>query len=283
MADLTSFAAALDALRARVEAEMGDRDVRYVERVDRASKWLATVGRTWIAASSGPIGFFGGVVSLWVGKQLQATEIGHTAMHGAYDRFPEAKRFHAHEFAWKTPIPEAVWSSLHDRRHALPSRELAPTRTALQIAGTVARIAVKATPYYAREYFVLPAVAGPLWWKVLVGNALSEILRDVVTVTAVYAAHGGDVRDVEDRAERYRMQVEAQTNIAVPWVVSVLCGGMDRAIEHHLFPKLPPHRLREIAGDVRRICEEHSVTYKVDGLGSALRKVFRRRGIFRAA
>lgn len=58
-------------------------------------------------------------------------------------------------------------------------------------------------------------------------------------------------------------------------LVSILCGALDRHIEHHLFPPLPPNRLREISRDVRRVCEEHGLAYKEAGWGATLRKVFR--------
>jgi linoleoyl-CoA desaturase len=68
------------------------------------------------------------------------------------------------------------------------------------------------------------------------------------------------------------MQVEAANNYEVSLPVSVLCGGLDRQIEHHLFPTLSPQRLRQIAPEVRAICERHGVAYKTDTWGRTLRK-----------
>ncbi|HEX8792384.1 MAG TPA: fatty acid desaturase, partial [Polyangiaceae bacterium] len=56
--------------------------------------------------------------------------------------------------------------------------------------------------------------------------------------------------------------------------LSILCGGLDRQIEHHLFPTLPPPRLREIAPEVRGICERLGVRYKTSTWGTALRDAF---------
>ena len=59
-----------------------------------------------------------------------------------------------------------------------------------------------------------------------------------------------------------------------PPLVSILCGGLDYQIEHHLFPTLAPPRLRQIASEVRTICLRHGLTYKTDTwrrrLGKAL-------------
>jgi NADPH-dependent stearoyl-CoA 9-desaturase len=54
--------------------------------------------------------------------------------------------------------------------------------------------------------------------------------------------------------------------------VSILCGGLDLQIEHHLFPRLPPNRLREIAPAVRDACEAHGVAYRTASWGSTLKK-----------
>jgi linoleoyl-CoA desaturase len=69
------------------------------------------------------------------------------------------------------------------------------------------------------------------------------------------------------------MQVEAARNIEVPHVISILCGGLDRQIEHHLFPRLPPNRLREISARVRAVCEAHGVRYLSKGWLGTLREV----------
>jgi linoleoyl-CoA desaturase len=60
----------------------------------------------------------------------------------------------------------------------------------------------------------------------------------------------------------YERQILASQNFTVPYVLSVFCGALDYQIEHHLFPKLPPQRLREIGPEVRQICEDHGVPYK---------------------
>ena len=74
------------------------------------------------------------------------------------------------------------------------------------------------------------------------------------------------------RGQWYAMQVEATSNYEVSRPISILCGGLDRQIEHHLFPGLPPERLREIAPEVRAVCERWGVAYKTDTWGRTLRK-----------
>ena len=71
------------------------------------------------------------------------------------------------------------------------------------------------------------------------------------------------------------MQVEASQNFQVPRPLSILCGALDHQIEHHLFPTFPPKRLRQIAPEVRAICQAHGVPYKTDTWPRTLAKVFR--------
>jgi len=72
------------------------------------------------------------------------------------------------------------------------------------------------------------------------------------------------------------MQVESSQNFDVPLPLSILCGALDRQIEHHLFPRLPTNRLRQISPDVRRVCEQHGVRYRCDSWPRTLAAVFRR-------
>ena len=51
------------------------------------------------------------------------------------------------------------------------------------------------------------------------------------------------------------MQVGATNDFEVCLLISIICGGLDRQIEHYLFPKLPPDHLRKIAPEVRAVCE----------------------------
>lgn len=137
----------------------------------------------------------------------------------------------------------------------------------------------KTLRYHAREYVFFPLLAGPFFWKTLLGNALSEVSKDLYAGTIIYCGHVG-ARDypadahAKGRAQWYAMQAEAASDIELPHFLSVLCGGLDRQIEHHLFPRLPPNRLREISPRVRALCEEYGVTYRSAPLSKSLVGLF---------
>ena len=328
---LRVFAARLDAIRARVEAELGAVDVAHVKKMRAFSRAFEVAGRTLIHVSFEPVGFTAGVIALWLHKQLEATEIGHPALHGAWDGLPGAEAFASKGFDWRVPIEEEAWHVGHNVRHhghtniagKDPDMDFGPVRltartphrrdhyTQLLTAafaashfaagmnlhfvglvnpvGEVDREAAwkqakkKYVPYYTREFGLFPALAGPFFWKVLLGNWMSELMRDLYSAATIFCGHiGEDVADyapgtrARGRAEWYKMQAEAANDFEVPLPVSILCGALDRQIEHHLFPRFPPNRLREIAPEVRAACVEAGVEYRTGSWGGTLAKVVRR-------
>jgi linoleoyl-CoA desaturase len=108
-------------------------------------------------------------------------------------------------------------------------------------------------------------------------------MRDVYTGLTVFCGHvGSDVKSHEtqsipkSRGEWYLMQIESSQNFKVSRPLSLLCGALDCQIEHHLFPKLPPNRLREIQAEVQECCERYGVPYRMESWPKTLKKVFQR-------
>jgi len=335
------FGEALDDVKQRAMARVGKEDVQYVRRLNRFSRGMEVAGRLLIHLSPDPITFVLGVGALWIHKQLQSTEIGHTALHGAYDRLPGAEAFASKKFRWDTPIDEESWRLAHNVRHhgntnvagrdpdvdfgpvrltpqtphrrwhrwQLPfalavvfplfaltinthvtglSEVLAPAdrplhflpdRSAASRRAAWKKALRKYVPYYLYNFVLFPALAGPFFWKVLLGNVIAEVLRDLYSAATIFCGHvGHDVKSYPEgtrahgRGQWYAMQVESTNDYEVSHPISVLCGGLDRQIEHHLFPTLPPPRLREIAPEVRAICERYGVAYRTDTWGRTLRK-----------
>jgi fatty acid desaturase len=337
---LRSFMNSLDQLRRDVEADLGAADTAHIERVCEWSKRFEILGRGLLHFSIEPLGFIAGVFSLWLHKSLELMEIGHMALHGAYDGMPGLESLHARRFRWKAPIDEASWRAGHNHRHHgstnieghdpdldFAGLRLSPrvryrrfhglqplsnlltwfgfaTSINLHVTGMIDIYLRRGTPlaladrepetvraakrafwsktlrYYGREYVFFPLLAGPFFWKPLLGNALSELGRDLWSAGIIYCGHVGAVdyprgTRAAGRAEWHVMQAEASRDIDIPSWLSVLCGGLDKQIEHHLFPRLPPNRLREVAPRVKRICEEHAVRYQSAGWRSSLHEVFR--------
>jgi fatty acid desaturase len=337
---IASFGRAIDALRREVEAELGDHDLAHVRRIASMSRWLEVLGRGLLHVSFEPVTFGLGVCALWLHKQLEASEIGHTVLHGAYDRIPGADEFHAEGFRWKLPIDEAHWQTVHNIRHhqytniaerdpdmqfvivrlsaRVPYRrihrlqpysvpatwlgfaaginlhvtgllelyvhpnqkpDLLSDRSLASICAAHRAALGKFVRYYGRELVLFPMLAGPFFWKVLLGNLISELIRDSFLAAAIYCGHVAAMdyprgAHARGRAHWYQMQVESAHDFEAPGLLSILCGGLDRQIEHHLFPRFPPNRLRDIAPRVRTICEEHGVHYRTDTWRRTLVRTF---------
>jgi NADPH-dependent stearoyl-CoA 9-desaturase len=324
-ARLRSFEEALDAVRKRVEAEIGEADVAHITKMRSLSEAFEVAGRLLIHVSLDPFTFGLGVTALWLHKQLEATEIGHTTLHGAYDGLAGAEAFQSKTFSWNIPIDEATWRHVHNVRHhgatnvaeKDPDIHFGPIRlnaqtpwspahlfqlpvTLLAALNFTAAINIeysgmtdlllgngraskwdfvkddsleswkeastklfrKWAPYYGKNYVFYPALAGLAFPKVLLGNYLAETMRDLYSAATIFCGHvGEETADFDEgtrshgRGEWYAMQVAATNDFDVPLPVSILCGALDKQIEHHLFPKFPPNRLREIAPEVRAICE----------------------------
>jgi linoleoyl-CoA desaturase len=341
------FGEELDALKQRVTARIGAEDVAYVRRLNRFSRGMEIAGRLLILLSPEPITFLLGVGALWVHKQLQSTEIGHTALHGAYDRLPGGEAFSSKKWRWDTPIDEESWRLAHNVRHhgntnvagkdpdidfgpvrltaqtehipahrwqlpfaigvifplfaltinahvtglteAIAPEErplhFLPDRSAASRRAALKRALRKYVPYYLYNFVLFPVLAGPFFLKVLLGNVLAEVLRDVYSACTIFCGHVGPAvksyppgTRAHGRGQWYAMQVESTNDYEVSRPISVLCGGLDRQIEHHLFPSLPPARLREIAPEVRAICERWGIAYRTGSWGGTLRKALRHIG-----
>ena len=120
-----------------------------------------------------------------------------------------------------------------------------------------------------KDYALFPGLA--LWNapRVLLGNFLANVTRNVWAFSIIFCGHFPDgvriYREEETREESrgawYLRQVSGSANFEGSRLLHVLSGHLSHQIEHHLFPDLPAARYPEIAPRVREICGRYGQAY----------------------
>jgi NADPH-dependent stearoyl-CoA 9-desaturase len=113
---LEAFGQELDAIRARVVADLGERDADYINKVIRAQRGLEVAGRSLLFLGFLPPAWIGGTAALSLSKILDNMEIGHNVMHGQYDWMKD-ERLNGKTFEWDTACPGDQWRHSHNYMH----------------------------------------------------------------------------------------------------------------------------------------------------------------------
>jgi NADPH-dependent stearoyl-CoA 9-desaturase len=113
---LEDFGHELDAIRANVAADLGERDADYINKVIRAQRSLEVAGRGLLLLGFLPPAWIGGTAALSVSKILDNMEIGHNVMHGQYDWMKDP-RLDGKTFEWDSACPGDQWRHSHNYMH----------------------------------------------------------------------------------------------------------------------------------------------------------------------
>jgi linoleoyl-CoA desaturase len=115
-AELEQFGAEIEAIRQKHLADVGQRDVKYINRIEKAVRYSEIAGRAMLMAGVFPPAFVLGAVTLGVSKILENMELGHNVMHGQYD-FMQNKRLMGQTYEWDTWCTADNWRYSHNYRH----------------------------------------------------------------------------------------------------------------------------------------------------------------------
>jgi len=113
---LEAFGRELDAVRASVVADLGERDTDYIHSVIRTQRGLEVAGRGLLFLGFLPPAWIAGTAALSVSKILDNMEIGHNVMHGQYD-WTGDERLNGKRFEWDTACPGDQWRHSHNYMH----------------------------------------------------------------------------------------------------------------------------------------------------------------------
>jgi NADPH-dependent stearoyl-CoA 9-desaturase len=114
--DLDALAGELDAIRADVRADLGQRDADYIRRVIGAQRALEASGRALLVFARRRPALVAGTALLTVAKVLENMEIGHNVMHGQWDWMGDP-RIHSTTWEWDAASTAQSWKHAHNVQH----------------------------------------------------------------------------------------------------------------------------------------------------------------------
>ena len=125
-----------------------------------------------------------------------------------------------------------------------------------------------------RDYVLYPALAGPFFLTVLLGNVVANILRNLWTWVVIFCGHfTADAETFpkeciqdETRGHWYLRQLRGSSNISGGKWMDILTGNLSHQVEHHFYPDLPAHRYASMAVEVRQICARYGQHYNTGSL-----------------
>ncbi len=138
-----------------------------------------------------------------------------------------------------------------------------------------------------KDYLLFPLLCFPMFFEVLVGNLLANIIRNWWTSTVIFCGHFTkdvyvfDAKDCENesRGHWYLRQMLGSSNFTGPRWFHILTGHLSCQIEHHLFPDLPAYRYLELAPQVQAIAGKYQIPYNsgsfIRQYGTVLQRILR--------
>jgi fatty acid desaturase len=126
------------------------------------------------------------------------------------------------------------------------------------------------------HWLVLLVVPGLVlgWPTALLAYVTVSCLSSLMTASVFIPNHMGMRRLGADHDVGYlEQQITTSRNIANPPLLDFFYGGLNSQIEHHLFPRVPHNRYRDMRPIVRAFCDERGISYREDTLYRALASV----------
>ena len=322
--DQAAFAAELDALRAEVAADLGQRDADHIRGMVASARAHAIAGRSLLMFGFDPVSFIVGVLALAKAKIVENMEIGHNVLHGQYDWMGDPT-LNSQTYEWDIVCTSRDWRKTHNFEHhsytnilgkdddygygllrmtgeqrwtwktlfqpiwylllallfqwgvAIQDLKLGRWFKGRMRKGELAQRAApflrKARGQLAKDYLLFPLLGFWNWPRILLGNALANLIRNLWTNAIIFCGHftldaqvyaKAEVAD-ESRGAWYLRQIQGSGNLEGGRWFHRLTGHLSHQIEHHLFPDIPAPRYVEMAPRVREICARYGVRYNSAG------------------
>ncbi|MBF6172347.1 fatty acid desaturase family protein [Nocardia blacklockiae] len=106
----------LDALRARITADLGARDREYILSIIKTQRGCEVAGRSLMYLGFLPPFWLAGVTALSLSKILNNMELGHNVCHGQWDWMNDPE-IHSSTWEWDLVCPADQWKYSHNYIH----------------------------------------------------------------------------------------------------------------------------------------------------------------------
>jgi NADPH-dependent stearoyl-CoA 9-desaturase len=266
---LLQFQQAVELLQREAASEMGAADVAHLESIRTLSRRLELLGGALLHFSFEPLTFASGVTAIWAHKCLERMEIGHAvtaaSTHGAQEVLTESLWGTAARALDWGPLLASTKSQVRDTARVLQQHAAGGAAAKREKEAALHhRLHATALGYLAKAVLLVPPLTRPFFWKVALGTLIAEVGRDVLQIAMTRAGRIDLTVPLEGRlaAQPSLAAVESARDVELPLALSILCGALDRRVEHHLFPRLPPQRLRQLTPRVKALCAEFGVLHR---------------------
>lgn len=131
----------------------------------------------------------------------------------------------------------------------------------------------KAAKQLFKDYVFYPLICFPVFWQVLAGNFVANLIRDIWTNTIIFCGHfTQDIHtfkasecENETQGQWYYRQILGSSNLEGSKLFHIMTGHLSCQVEHHLFPDVPAKHYPAMAEEVREICKRYDIPYNSAG------------------
>lgn len=195
--------------------------------------------------------------------------------YGLLRIFPEQRW---HPFFLAQPFVAVVFALLFEWGIAIQDlrigRVLVGKMTLKQLWHQARPVGRKAMLQVLKDYVLFPALAGPFFLPVLLGNVAANVIRNVWTYVVIFCGHfTADAETFpkecirnEGRGHWYLRQLRGSSNLTGGKWMDVMTGNLSHQIEHHFYPDIPANRYAAMAVEVKEICARYGQHYNTGSL-----------------
>ena len=138
-----------------------------------------------------------------------------------------------------------------------------------QLRDELKAIGVKARRQIVKDYMVYPALSGKGWRQTMKADIIANIVRNVWSDAIIFCGHFPDQAytfteeevENESRGGWFVRQLIGAANIDGSDLFHFMSGNLSFQVEHHLYPDMPSSRYKQIAPQVKAVCEKWGLPY----------------------